>query len=447
MALTSEESNLIASLEQDANRYESRDALMSQYYEGEQVLIHMGLAVPPELRMFTTVVNWCRVMVDTIENRQDVKAILLPGEERANDRLRAIWEANNLDSDLTLLNLDRMIYGRYFLSVGANEDDDSLPLVTVESPRQMTVRIDPRKRVIEAALRLYGRTEDDPDPKLGTLYLPNVTVWIEKGDKGWVEVDRDVHNLGRVPVIAGFNRRRSGEWLGRSQMADIIPVVDAAARTLTNLQLAVETHAVPQKWVLGVSKGDFVGKDGQPLPEWLAYYSAIWANQSKDAKVGQFAASDLKNFHETVNLYGQLASTVTGFPARYFGQFTTNPPAEGAIRADENQMVKSIERQNTQVGTTLGWAMGLAWRFATGEWVDGNRIATEWFDPGTPTLSQREDALSKRRASGVLSREGYWDDLGWSEARKDRERKHLRDEANDMLGIEPPEKPLPLSDG
>lgn len=447
MALTSEESNLIASLEQDANRYESRDALMSQYYEGEQVLLHMGLAVPPELRMFTTVVNWCRVMVDTIENRQDVRAILLPGEERANDRLRAIWEANNLDSDLTLLNLDRMIYGRYFLSVGANEDDDSLPLVTVESPRQMTVRIDPRKRVIEAALRLYGRTEDDPDPKLGTLYLPNVTVWIEKGDKGWAEVDRDVHNLGRVPVIAGFNRRRSGEWLGRSQMADIIPVVDAAARTLTNLQLAVETHAVPQKWVLGVSKGDFVGKDGQPLPEWLAYYSAIWANQSKDAKVGQFAASDLKNFHETVNLYGQLASTVTGFPARYFGQFTTNPPAEGAIRADENQMVKSIERQNTQVGTAIGWAMGLAWRFATGEWVDGNRIATEWFDPGTPTLSQREDALSKRRASGVLSREGYWDDLGWSEPRKDRERKRLRDEANDMLGIEPPEKPLPLSDG
>jgi hypothetical protein len=447
VALTPEESALIESLSQDASRYERQDALMSQYYEGEQVLLHMGLAVPPELRMFTTVINWCRVMVDTIENRQDVKAILLPGEERANDRLRAIWEANNLDSDLTLLNLDRMIYGRYFLSVGANEDDDSLPLVTVESPRQMTVRIDPRKRVIEAALRLYGRTEDDPDPKLGTLYLPNVTVWIEKGDKGWAEVDRDEHNLGRVPVIAGFNRRRSGEWLGRTQMADIIPVVDAAARTLTNLQLAVETHAVPQKWVLGVSKGDFVGKDGQPLPEWLAYYSAIWANQNKDAKVGQFAASDLKNFHETVNLYGQLASTVTGFPARYFGQFTTNPPAEGAIRADENQMVKSIERQNTQVGTTLGWAMGLAWRFATGEWVDGNRIATEWFDPGTPTLSQREDALSKRRASGVLSREGYWDDLGWSEARKDRERERLRDEANDMLGIEPPEKPLPLSDG
>ena len=446
MALTPEESTLIESLSQDASRYEQQDALMSAYYEGEQVLLHMGLAVPPELRQFTTVVNWCRTMVDTIENRQDVKAILLPGEERANEQLRAVWEANNLDSDLTLLNLDRMIYGRWFLSVGSNEADKNLPLVTVESPRQMTVKINPRKRAIDAALRLYGRTEDDPNPSLGTLYLPNATVWIAKGDKGWQEVDRDAHSLGRVPVIAGFNRRRSGDWLGRTQMADIIPVVDAAARTLTNLQLAVETHAVPQKWVLGVSKGDFVGRDGQPLPEWLAYYSAIWANQSKDAKVGQFAASDLKNFHETVNLYGQLASTVTGFPARYFGQFTTNPPAEGAIRADENQMVKSIERQNTQVGTTLGWAMGLAERFRTGEWVDGNRIAVEWFDPATPTVSQREDALSKRRASGVLSREGYWDELGWSEARKDRERSYLRAEANDMLGIEPPEKPSPLTD-
>lgn len=447
MALTSQESSLIESLSQDADRYAQHDELMSQYYEGEQALVHMGLAVPPELRMFTTVINWCRVQVDAIENRQDVKAILLPGEERANAQLRAVWEANNLDSDLTLLNLDRMIYGRWFLAVGANEDDPSLPLVTVESPRQMTVRIDPRRRAVTAALRLYGRTEHNPDPTLGTLYLPNETVWIVKGQKGWEEADRDVHNLGRVPVIAGFNRRRAGEWIGRTQMADIIPVVDAAARTLTNMQLAVETHAVPQKWVLGMSKGDFVGKDGQPLPEWLAYYSAIWANANKDAKVGQFSASDLSNFHETVNLYGQLASTVTGFPARYFGQFTTNPPTEGSIRADENQMVKSIERQNTQVGTTLGWAMSLAERFRTGEWIDGNRVAVEWFDPATPTLSQREDALAKRRAAGALSREGYWDELGWSEARKDRERAYLRAEAEEMLGIEPPEKPLPLSDG
>ncbi|MFI5426065.1 hypothetical protein [Aeromicrobium sp. UC242_57] len=52
----------------------------------------------------------------------------------------------------------------------------------------------------------------------------------------------------------------------------------------------------------------------------------------------------------------------------------------------------------------------------------------DFFDPSTPTVSQREDALSKRLAAGALSREGYWDELNWSEARKAKEREYLRKE-------------------
>ena len=127
------------------------------------------------------------------------------------------------------------------------------------------------------------------------------------------------------------------------------------------------------------------------------------------------------------------ASIQTGFPARYFGVQTTNPPAEGAMHADEAQLVESVESQNIEVGTTLGWMGGLALRFATGEWVEGNRVRVDWFDPATPTVSQREDALAKRRAAGVLSREGYWDELGWSEARKAKERAYFDAEALDPL--------------
>jgi hypothetical protein len=72
----------------------------------------------------------------------------------------------------------------------------------------------------------------------------------------------------------------------------------------------------------------------------------------------------------------------------------------------------------------------VAWRMATGDWPEGP-IHVDWFDPGTPTVSQREDALSKRRAAGVLSREGYWDELGWSEQRKQREREYFAAEEAD----------------
>ena len=65
--------------------------------------------------------------------------------------------------------------------------------------------------------------------------------------------------------------------------------------------------------------------------------------------------------------------------------------------------------------------------------MSGNRVRVDWFDPATPTVSQREDALAKRRAAGVLSREGYWDELGWTEARKAKERQYLEAEALDPV--------------
>jgi hypothetical protein len=91
-----------------------------------------------------------------------------------------------------------------------------------------------------------------------------------------------------------------------------------------------------------------------------------------------------------------------------------------------------VESQNDEVGTTsAGSARWPALRHR--QVVEGNRVRVDWFDPATPTVSQREDALAKRRAAGVLSREGYWDELGWSEARKAKERAYFEAEAMDPL--------------
>lgn len=454
MALSSDELGLIGELTLQDAYQQTYDQRHLEYYEGVQRLNQLGIAVPPELRNFVTVVNWPRVVVDTIEHRQDVKALLLPGSDTNDSGLMDMWRANNLDSELSLLNVDQMIYGRGFVCVGSNDADPEMPLITVESPREITAKVDPRTRRMLAALRLYdvqmGIPQDLPGsqqgvPKALTLYLPDETIWAVRDGGAWSEVDRDPHRLGRVPVVMFLNRRRTGSWLGRSEMDDVIPLTDAAARSLTNLQVAAETHSVPQKWVLGMSKGDFVDADGNPIPAWQSYFGAIWAHGNKDASVGQFTASDLKNFHDTVNHYGQLASSVTGFPGKYFGLFTANPAAEGAIRADEAQMVKTIERKNATTGNSLAWVLGIARRIQTGQWEDGNRIAVEWHDPGTPTFSQKADALQKL-AGGVpiISREGAWDEMGWSEARKDRERKYFHDESDGGdLGLSTPAKPDP----
>jgi hypothetical protein len=47
--------------------------LLNAYYEGMQRLSRLGLAVPPALRQFVTMVNWPRVTVDAIEERLDLR--------------------------------------------------------------------------------------------------------------------------------------------------------------------------------------------------------------------------------------------------------------------------------------------------------------------------------------------------------------------------------------
>lgn len=408
------------------------DQRFDRYYEGSQRLAHIGLAVPPELRKFETVLNWCRTVVDSVSDRMRMKAFYLPGEDRASEALRESWDYNNLDSESIAHHQEMLILGRGFVSVGANEEDPEFPLIQVENPRELAVDIDHRHRRLRAAVRVMPSENDAPGtPSNAVLYLPDSTMRLKRHQGRWVVEDRDDHRLGRVPLVMFLNRRRVGQWTGVSEMVDAIPLVDAAARSLTNLQLAGETHSVPQKYVLGMSKGDFVDANGNPIPAWEAYFNAIWANQNKDAKVGQFAASDLSNFHNTVDHYASKLAGLYGLPARYVGITSVNPAAEGAIRAEEARLILNVEKKAALAGDGWGWVMGLVERFRTGEWVSGSRIKTDWFDAGTPTYAQRADALTKMYNSGqgILSREGVWEELGWSEARMERERSRFEAEA------------------
>lgn len=432
MALSPTEIDLIEKLKRNLDATATDDERLLRYFQGRQRLEQLGMAIPPAMRRFLVIANWGRVVVGTKADRQQVRSLFLPGEETADPTLRDIWDGSNLDAHVQMFNRDRMIYGRAFLSVGSNETDPATPLVRVESPREMTALVDVRREVVTAAARFYGVDEvTQAGPTNVTLYLPNVTVWVEKRRGRWYEVDRDEHNLGAVPVIMHLNRRMSSGWVGESELTDIIPLMDAAARSLTNLQFAQEAHGIPRMWMTGVARGDFVDAAGKPIPQFEAYFDAIHTLANKDAKVGQLTAADLKNFETSLNIYGQQASIVTGFPARYFGSSTIQPPTEGSVVADESKLIRSVEADNVEVGKTLGWAGALALRFSTGDWVQGNRVRVEWHNPATPTIAQRTDAVVKMRQSGLISLEGAWDEFGWSEARKAKERAYFEAESSD----------------
>ena len=430
MALTPSEISTMRTLHDIWQSQQWSDELNLRYYTGRQRVEQLGLSIPPAMRRFLVITNWPRVVVDTMRSRMRLRSFMVAGEDTPNELLQRVRRSTNFDAHLSMFNTDLLVYGRGFMSCGKRENGGTL--IRAESPRQIAAEVDVRLESMTAAGRFYGTDRTSSEPMNVTLYKPEGTLWAARGEDGrWVEVDRDPHRLDRVPMVMHLNRRMSGSWVGESEMTDIIPITDAAARSLTNLQFTQEAHGFPRKWMTGVSREDFVDEKGKPRPAFEAYIDAIHTLTNAQAKIGQLDASDLKNFETAMNIYGSQASIVTGFPSRFFGHFTANPPNEASMKADESTLTASVEGITEQVRVTLGWLGGLAWRMETGEWLDGNQVDVDWHDASTPTVSQREDALSKRRAAGVLSREGYWDELGWSEPRKAKERAYFAAELND----------------
>jgi hypothetical protein len=307
-------------------------------------------------------------------------------------------------------------------------------LVTVESPFEMIHEIDPRTRLPRAVAKVYRDGQD----RFGTLYLPDVTIWLEWGTgplRGWGEVDRDEHGLGVVPVVPLVNRARTAQRYGVSEMADVILLTDAAARALTDAQIATEVMAIPHRWAAGVTKEDFVDSEtGKQMTTWEAYLGAISATSNEDAKFGQFSAADLSNFKTIVDHYASLVSGVTGLPMRYLGSNTANPPSADAIRADEARLVKRAERRQRAWGGSWERVMRIVRRIQDGDWnQDLAGMETLWRDASTPTQAQTADAVQKKFSAGLLPVEGAWEDLGYSATRRKKLREQFAAQAQDPV--------------
>lgn len=391
---------------------------LDAYYNGAQRLEQLGLAVPEDLRQFVTIVAWPATQVDAIEERCDVEGFRLPGEPEANQGLAAVWQANDLDDESQMGHLDSLVFGRSYACVGTGEDPQS-PLVTVESPLEMVHEWSPRDRDTASAARFYLDDSTGEIVHRATLYTRDATVWLSQPDSrsDWVEEDRDEHGLGRCPVVPLVNRGRLHGRYGYSEMSRIINLTDAAARALTNAQVATEVMALPQRYAAGMSQADFTDPaTGNALTAWEAYFGAVWVAPNPDAKFGQFSAADLSNFERIVNHYAQLVAGVAGIPLRYFGQLTANPPSADAIRADESRLVKTCERKTRAWGASWERVMRLVRQFQN-DGVDDPDLAsmeTLWRDPATPTRAQAADAAVKLFAAGIVPRRQTRRDIGYT---------------------------------
>ncbi|HWD79440.1 MAG TPA: phage portal protein, partial [Kribbella sp.] len=373
------------SLRHDAEMPELEE--LNRYYDGTQRLayMHPDLLVEVQDRIQAVVINWPQLVVDAVEERMDVEGFRLPDAEEADKDLWRVWQANNMDEQSQLAHVDSLVMKRSYVSVGTNEDDKGTPLLTAESPLEMFADVDPRTRKIRAALKRinqedsYARIGD----RLAALYLPKYTVWYEWAKGAWKEQDRDQHGLGEPPVVSIVNRARlsSGSGLagrteqrmrtGRSELAPIIPVSNAANKIATDMMVAAEFLALPLRGLFGVSPDDLEDKDGNSLTAIQMLYKRVLTipvEANAGVREFEFAGANLGGFHESLNKLAQTVASLAGLPPHYLGFTTDNPASADAIRSAESRLVKRCERKQRPWGGAYEQMCRIVKRFQSDDW-------------------------------------------------------------------------------
>jgi hypothetical protein len=411
VSLSEEEQQLVTFLRTDLMAERLKLGLLDAYFNGEQVIRDLGISIPPQLKTLHTVIGWPRIGVEALEQRLDLEAFRW-ADGSDNAELTEIAEANDWFDEASLAHLDALTYGREYVAAGSSDDPDGPPLVTFESPLDMTLDWDARLRLSRAALREcqanrydYGL---DPEERLVTLYLPDQTVYAVEANGGWHVLDRDEHGLGMVPVLRMANRQRTADRVGRSEITpEVMSITDAACRRLMGIEVAAEFFGAPQRYILGASESAFQDAEGNAKSAWETYIGRVLAlERDEDGNVptvGAFTAHDPSGQTKIIDLYARIMATQLGLPPHMLGYTSDNPASADAIRSSEAMLVKKAERRIRRFGATHREAMRLALWIQNGEPPEkSRRIETVWRNPATPTIAAQTDAAVKLAQAGII---------------------------------------------
>ncbi|MCX4863458.1 MULTISPECIES: phage portal protein [unclassified Streptomyces] len=411
LELSEDERQTMTMLRSDLLSQRFKLELLDAYFGGEQVVRDLGISIPPQLKGLHTIIGWPRIGVEALEQRLDLEAFRWADGSDSSD-LDEIVEANDWLDEASLAHLDALTYGREYVAAGSGDSVDAPPLVTFESPLDMTLDWDARRRAARSALRecQADRLDYDlaPEDRLATLYLPDQTIQTVQTDSGWEVIDRDEHMLGMVPVLRMANRQRTADRVGKSEITpEVMSITDAACRRLMGMEVAAEFFGAPQRYILGASESAFQDAEGNAKSAWETYIGRVLAlERDEDGQVptvGQFTAHDPSGQTKIIDLYARIMATQLGLPPHMLGYTSDNPASADAIRSSEGMLVKKAERRIRRFGATHREAMRLALWVRDGTPPDkSRRIEAVWRNPATPTLAAQTDAAVKMVQAGLL---------------------------------------------
>lgn len=423
-------------LEQFEVEQRERTRLLSYYDSTHPLPMHLPKYRQPYidlLRMART--PWARLVVDTTAERITTQGFRIDSSEPD----AAVWQMfqrSRMDHLQRQVHREALITGVGYVSVWP--DEVNTPRMMPESSLQVvheTVAGDMDE--VRAAAKVWSDSVDEVWRL--DLYLPEGIYrfwapWSKYGavvPKGsvWSEMDSVPNLVGAVPIVP-FVVRRDWNGYGRSELVDLVPLINRFEVLTSDLLVASSFGAFKQRWATGLEIP--VDPDtGEEVEPFNAAVDRLWISESPETRFGSVEATDLGPIVRTIDNVVAQISAVSRIPSSYFVQSElANPPSADSLEASEVNLISKIRERQDAFGA--GWEQVVAYglRLLGDARADIARIETIWKDPRSRSESQTLDAATKMSSVGI-PQEAIWEYIGFSPTEIERLR---RMRATDLLG-------------
>lgn len=203
---------------------------------------------------------------------------------------------------------------------------------------------------------------------------------------------------GIVPVFHVANNARSGQY-GKSELQHVIPLQNALNKSVTDLIVAMETGAFPQRAILGVDPGPAPDpKSVSKLQRFELGMDRILEVIGANAKIAEFQAIALAQFIASAEFFDTTISRVTRIPVHWL-TMTGTPLSGVAYRIAESPFTSKIEDRQISVGEVYGNAMEYALRLDG--FGDPGEITPIWKSAAPRSIEEEMELALQKQSLGL----------------------------------------------
>lgn len=404
-------------------------ARFDRYYSGDHPLPD---APPGARREYLRLMelarsNWCELIVDAVAERLTVAGVRFGQNQAADvDVWDTIWQPNRLDGVHGTVHTEALVGGVAAVLVWPADNPGDAPSITVEHPTQVYVDNDgPPRRPRRAAIKRWS--EDGAElvtMQLDGAHTPTGEAMVYKWRREQTAArwepragtddpgEAFVNPLGVVSFVPFYNKpRMMGRY--RSELgAGVTGIQDRINETIFNRLTAGRFAAFRQRWATGME----IPTDpetNRPIEPFRAAVDRLWVAEDSEVSFGEFAATDLRPYIESVEADIQHLAAITRTPPHYLlGQSGAFPSGE-SLKATETGLVRKVEARALAFGESWEEVVRLGLAAMEDARAADDSLEVIWAEHESQGLGELSDYLVKLKALGVPD-EALWERAGAS---------------------------------